>query len=378
MLIPEPEKFLLRHLLRQNHIASFDYSGLKQLSEIVNRVTEQTVSLNTLARIAGLRNDHRKTYIHTLDILAKAGDFYNYAHYLNFIKTKSSLNLNNYYEPMNSFLVNYTYQAVASGDLTFLKEFIGHVEKHGCSLDEMFNFSEAIVKGLRENKNPSSILKLLASSPVAIELVFDNQVDVDFFAGYYGAAMVELSKHTKETNRHFMFSNAIALRYEKVNKLHSNYKKRAKNMAAISSQLIENNISKGHIYPMARWASACTDYLFEQRHHKEVDKLYDQLLSSFSFLNADDQMIMLSELSENTTQMPVALREKMTSIFIAQKKSVLIEFDSLLNAGINFSLSNRKNPVITKKEIDQYPHKYPQQFTLCKESLFKKGRQLYK
>jgi hypothetical protein len=372
------QEFLIRHLLRQHHIATFDYSGLKQLAAIINQETEQSLSLNTLARIAGLRNDRRKTYIHTLDILSRAGNFFNYHHFTSFITTKSALNINNHHEPMNVFLTDYTYKAVASGDLSFLKAFIGHIEKNGCTLDVMFHCSEAIVKGLRENKNPQPTLKLLASSPVAIELVFDNQVDVDFFAGYYGAAMVELSKHTKETDRHFIFSNAIALRYEKANKLHRNYKKRGRSMAAYTSYLIENSIKKGHIYPMARWASACADYLFEERHQKEMDILYEQLLSSFSLLNSDDQMIVLSELSENTPQLPVALREKMTSIFIAEKKSVLIEFDSLVNAGVNFSLINGKNPIISKKEIDLYSVKYPQQFTLCKQKLVKKTRQLYR
>ncbi len=372
------QEFLIRHLLRQYHIATFDYSGLKQLAAIINQETEQSLSLNTLARIAGLRNDRRKTYIHTLDILSRAGNFFNYHHFTSFITTKSALNINNHHEPMNVFLTDYTYKAVASGDLSFLKAFIGHIEKNGCTLDVMFHCSEAIVKGLRENKHPAPTLKLLASSPVAIELVFDNQVDVDFFAGYYGAAMVELSKYTIENDRHYIFSNAIALRYEKSNGLHRNYKKRARNMAAVTSQLIEKNIPKGHIYPLARWTSACADYFYEQRHHKEADALHDQLLSSFSFLKADDQMILLSELSENLSQMPVALREKLISIFIAQKKSVLIEFDSLVNAGVNFSLINGKNPIISKKEIDLYSLKYPLQFTLSKQKLVKKTRQLYR
>lgn len=378
MLIPEPEKFLIRHLLRQNHIGCFGYSGLKQLAEIVKKQTEQPVSLNTLARIAGLRNDHRKTYTHTLDILARAGDFFNYAHFTSFISRKSALNINNHYEPLNTFLADYTYKAAATGDLSFLKDFISHIEKNGCSLDVMFHFSAALVKGLRENKNPLPTLKLLASSQAAIELVFDNQVDVDFFSGYFGAAMVEMSKHTKETDRHFVFSNAIALKYEKANGLWRNYKKRAKNMAAVSVSLIDKKLSEGLFYPVARWASACADYYYEYRLHKDADTLYEQILSAFSFLNADDQMIFLSELSENASHKPDAYTDKLAAFYLKQKKSVLIEFDSLVNAGINLSLSNRKNPLISKKEIDLFQLQYPQQFTLCKQKLIKKSRQLYR
>lgn len=375
---PLLQEFLIRHLLRQHHIATFDYSGLKQLASIIHQQTEESISLNTLARIAGLRNDQRKTYIHTLDILSRAGNFFNYDHFSSFINTKSALNITNHYEPMSNFLADYAYKAVASGDLSFLKEFIKHIEKNGCSLDVMFRFSEAIVKGLRENKHPLPTLKLLASSPVAIELVFDNQVDVDFFAGYYGAAMVELSKYTKEPDRHFVFSNAIAIRHEKANGLRRNYKKRAKYMASVSEQIIDNCLLKSLFYPIARWASACADYFYEENLHKEADKLHEQILSSFSAIKTDDQMILLSELSENASRMPVTLKKYMNSVYLTQKKSVLVEFDSLVNAGINFSLTNRKNPVISKKEIDLYPLKYPQQFTLCKQKLVKKSRQLYR
>jgi hypothetical protein len=54
MKINNPEEILIRLILRRFGINAYDYSGMKQLALSINQKFGEKVSVNTLARIAGL------------------------------------------------------------------------------------------------------------------------------------------------------------------------------------------------------------------------------------------------------------------------------------------------------------------------------------
>jgi hypothetical protein len=121
MSIQNPEEILIRLLLRRHGIPACDYSGLRLLSEVIQRDYGQKVSLNTLARIAGLRSDTRTPFSHTLDILAKAASFINYKQFDQFIRMKSNLKLTDNRELLTPFIAGYTKEPIANNDLFLMR-----------------------------------------------------------------------------------------------------------------------------------------------------------------------------------------------------------------------------------------------------------------
>jgi len=372
--IPDPEKFLVRMLMRHHNIVSYDFSGIKQLTAIINKVSEETISVNTLARIAGIRSDKRKTYKHTLDLLARAAHYKTFDHFIHFLEQKSQILLTNESEYMQPFLVDYTRKAATNGDIFFLKELIGHIENNGCTINDIYMISGAFVEGLRINRSPKPVIDLLASKSISIELFFENHVDSDYFNGYYGAAMVEISKHLKEKDHLFLFSNAIALRYEKSIGDHKSYQKRGKKLLSVSEKEIQDMLEKRFIYPVARWIAASSDYLNSIAEKKRSAGLIEKILDHAPSLTPDERMILLSECSEQAVQVPPSLLKELQQLYIANKAQVLLEFDSLCNAGLNLSMAVKEQPLVTKKEIYNYMQRYPFQFAMCHSSLIQKTR----
>jgi len=373
----QPEKFLIRLLLRRHNIPSYDYSGMQKLANIINSSQAGIVSFNTLARIAGLRSDHRKPYKHTLDFLARAAHYTNYEQYHSFITQKSRIQLHNNTELLSPFIVDYTGKAAAGGDLKFLKELINHIENHGISFSTLYHLSASFTVGLRDNPQPRPVINLLSGSSIAFELFLENYVDRDFFKGYYGAAMVEMSKKQKENDRHFLFSNAIALIYEKASKNIKKYQLRGKKMMEIDDVYLNESLTKKFVYPVARWIGATADYLYENAQVKKGDQLIEKMLEFCEKLTPDEQMIMLSECSEFAEHIRKPLREELENLYKTHKTQIVLEFDSLVNAGLNLMMAESKKNLISRQELNRYMIQYPFQFPMCKETIAKKAKQVF-
>jgi hypothetical protein len=376
MIIQEPEKFLVRMLMRQNNIVSFNFNGIVQLAEIINKSSEETVSANTLARIAGIRTDSRKTYKHTLDVLAKHALYNTYDQFTQFLHQKSRLRLSNEKENFEPFLYDYTRKAATNGDISFLKELFNHIETNGCSVNDVYMISGALAEGLRNNRSPKSVIRLLANSNIGIELFFENHVDRDYFNGYYGASMVEVSKHLNEKDHLFLFSNAIALHYEKSIGDQVSLKKRGKKLMEIEDIVIDEMTKIKLIYPVARWIAATADYLYTISDKKGSTKIIEKIIELAPSLSPDERMILLSECSEIAAQMHSPLLAELKNIYLENKSKVLVEFDSLCNAGLNLNIHKKQPVLISRKEIQQYLIRYPFQFAMCRDSLAKKMRPL--
>jgi hypothetical protein len=350
---------------------------MQKLANIINSSQAGIVSFNTLARIAGLRSDHRKPYKHTLDFLARAAHYSSFEQYHTFITQKSRLQLHNKTELLSPFLVDYTGKAAASNDTKFLKELISHIENHGVNFQTLYHLSASFTVGLRENPQPRQVINLLSGSSIAFELFLENYVDRDFFKGYYGAAMVEMSKKQKENDRHFLFSNAIALIYEKANNNKRSYQLRGKKMIEIDDVFLRERLNKKIVYPVARWIGATADYLYENAEAKKGDQLIEKMLEYCESLTPDEQMIMLSECSESAGYIKKSLREELEKIYCSHKSKILLEFDSLANTGLNLMMIDGNKNLISRQELNRYLIQYPYQFPMCKETIAKKAELVF-
>jgi len=363
-------------LLHRYKISGYDYNSMTKLAAHIREATGNSISVNTLTRIAGIRSDNRNSYRHTLDLLANAAVLYNYDHYLHFLKQKTEIRLLSDADTVQPFMVEYTQKAAASGDIRFLKELLNHIEKSGCSVDNLFLLSAALGKGLRKNKSPRQVIQLLSRSRLTFELFFENHVDRDYFNSYYGACMAEASKYVQESDHLFLFTNSIALFYEKKIGQQSSYLKRGKKLLAVTEKQIDALLEKRWIYPVARWLAAGSDYLYTKRENQKANQLIEKILEYSPSLTPDERMIFLSETSEIAHQIHTPLRHELQKIFVENKPEVLVEFDSLCNAGLNFSASEKAPPLITSKEVKNLTLRYPYQFAMCRSSILKKASKL--
>lgn len=378
MNIQNPEEILIRLLLRKHGIPTCDYPGLRILSNVIQRDYNEKISLNTLARIAGLRADTRTPFSHTTDILARAANFPDFKQFAQFVKMKSNLRLTNNREVLTPFIAGYTKEAIANNDLFFVKKLLSHIEKNGCPTDELYALSYAIAEGLRVNKNPGQVIKLLTNAPISVDLFFETYVDNDYFIGYYGESMVEIAGKIKEPGRLFLFSNAIALQYDKETGNASNYKKRGKKLADVDKGLIEKMLEQKWIYPVARWFGATAAFVYDQGNKKAGNQLIEKMIGLSEGLTPDEKMILLSESSTNSPYLEQGLYKALSTLYMKNKEKVVFEFDSLVNAGINLMVPNKKTSLITMKQIENYMQKYPLQFSMNKNSLRKKALKLFK
>ena len=378
MKINNPEEILIRLLLRRFRINAYDFSGMKQLAVAINQKLGEKVSVNTLARIAGLRSDTRKPYLHTLDLLAKTAAFNCYKTFETYVLQKSRLQLTNNQELLNPFVANYTQKAILNNDLTFLKNLIAHIEKNGCTIEDSFSIAFAMVEGIRKNKHPQDIIRLLVNCPISIDLFFENYIDRDHFLGYYGKSMTDISAQTKEGERLYLLSNAIALFYEKNNHMQRSYKQRGRKLAGLSSSMAEKMLRQGWIFPVARWMGAVSDFHYTFSEKRQADNIIEKVIDYSSFLSADEQMILLSEVSASTDHLASPLRNKLVDIYRDCKEKTVIEFDSLVNAGLNLMAVDKSTHLLTSRNVENYISKYPLQFSMCKSTLQKKAINLFR
>ena len=378
MKINNPEEILIRLILRRFGINAYDFSGMKQLALTINQKFGEKVSVNTLARIAGLRSDTRKPYLHTLDLLAKTAAFNCYKTFETYVRQKSRLQLTDNQELMKPFVADYTKTAILNNDLVFLKNLITHIEKNGCTIEDSFSIAYAMVEGLRQTKNTKDIIRLLVNCPVSIDLFFENYIDRDHFAGYYGKSMVNIAAQTKEGERIYLLSNAIALYYEKNNNLLRSYKQRGKKLASANTSLTEKMLRQGWVFPVARWMGAVADFHYTNSEKKQAEKIIEKVIDYSSFLSADEQMILLSEVSASAHHLEAPLRNKLVDIYKDCKEQTVIEFDSLVNAGLNLMAVDKSTHLLTYRNVENYINKYPLQFSMCKSMLQKKAVNLFR
>jgi hypothetical protein len=372
------EEILIRLLLRRFNIPSCDYSGMKALSDIIHRNHGEKISVNTLARIAGLRTDSGKPYLQTLDILARSGTFSNYRQFEQFIETKSNLQLTDNKSVINPFIAVYTKEATANGDILFLKKLLSHIENYGCSPEEIYAISFAMVQGIRVNKNPNPIIKLLVNSPVSLDLFFETYIDRDHFAGYYGRAMVSIAAQTKETDRLYLLSNAIALHYEKETGNISAYKKRGKKLAALDDSCIDKMLKARWVYPLARWMGAASGFLYEQGMKKEGNHVIEKMMDCCDQLTPDEQMILLSETSSSSQYFDLPVYNRIVKIYEKNKDKIVLDFDSLINAGLNYMLVDKSKILLSPKKVEEYITRYPLQFSMNKNTIRSKAKKIFR
>jgi len=372
------EEILIRLLLRRFNIPSCDYTGMKALSGIILRNFGEKISVNTLARIAGLRADARTPYLHTLDILAKAGHFFTYKQFEQFVDTKSNLKLTDSRSLFNPFIAVYTKEATANGDIVFLKKLLRHIEKYGCSPEEAYAISFAMVQGMRANKNPDPVIKILVNSPVALDLFFETYIDRDYFTGYYGKAMVSIAAQTKETDRLYLLSNAIALHYEKEKGNLSAYKKRGLKLVALDDSYIDKMLKARWVYPLARWMGATSEFLYEQGMKNEGNKVIEKMMDCCGQLTPDEQMILLSETSSSSPYFDLTVYKKIVKIYEKNKEKIVLDFDSLINAGLNYMLVDKSKILLSPKQIEEYMTRYPLQFSMSKNTIRSKAKKIFR
>ncbi len=372
------EEILIRLLLRRFNIPSCDYTGMKVLSGIILRDFGEKISVNTLARIAGLRADARTPYLHTLDILAKAGQFYTYKQFEQFVETKSKLKLTDSRSIFNPFIAVYTKEATTNGDIVFLKKLLLHIEKYGCSPEETYAISFAIVQGMRANKNPDPVINVLVKSTVALDLFFETYIDRDYFTGYYGKAMVSIAAKTKETDRLYLLSNAIALHYEKEMGNLNAYKKRGKKLAALDDSCIDKMLKARWVYPLARWMGVTSEFLYEQGMKNEGDRVIEKMMYCCGQLTPDEQMILLSETSSSSKYLDLPVYKKIVKIYEKNKDKIVLDFDSLINAGLNFMLVDKSKDLLSPKQVEEYMTRYPLQFSMNKNTIRKKAKTIFR
>jgi hypothetical protein len=156
------------------------------------------------------------------------------------------------------------------------------------------------------------------------------------------------------------------------------YKQRGKKLAGFSPALADKMLQQGWVFPVARWMGALTDFHYTNGDKKQADKIIEKVIDYSSFLNSDEQMILLSEVSVTSNHLDVPLRNKLVDIYRECKDRTVIEFDSLVHAGLNFMSVDKSTHLLTYRNVESYISKYPLQFSMCKSTLQKKAVNLFR
>jgi hypothetical protein len=148
-------------------------------------------------------------------------------------------------------------------------------------------------------------------------------------------------------------------------------------MMEIDDVYLNESLTKKFVYPVARWIGATADYLYENAQVKKGDQLIEKMLEFCEKLTPDEQMIMLSECSEFAEHIRKPLREELENLYKTHKTQIVLEFDSLVNAGLNLMMAESKKNLISRQELNRYMIQYPFQFPMCKETIAKKAKQVF-
>ena len=137
-------------------------------------------------------------------------------------------------------------------------------------------------------------------------------------------------------------------------------------------------LRQGWVFPVARWMGAVADFHYTNSEKKQAEKIIEKVIDYSSFLSADEQMILLSEVSASAHHLEAPLRNKLVDIYKDCKEQTVIEFDSLVNAGLNLMAVDKSIHLLTYRNVENYINKYPLQFSMCKSMLQKKAVNLFR
>lgn len=326
---------LIRLLLRKFHIHDLSYASLQTLSDRIFMHSDVRLSVNTLARIAGLRKDNHKPYGYTLDLLCSiygAGTFDNFKRV---IAHRSSLLLHSESEPWNGFLFDYAKMAVQTNDFKFLRSLEYYIGDHGLDFTAFYSLGHAFMLGARDNSSHSKLIRFVADSPILTQLFYETYVDLDYINGYFGEAMELLASDQRISLQSKIFSSAIVY-LSGANTSNTRQTEVINLLSSLELNFIDDLLSQGYIYPVARWLRCMLDFHIRQRNHQDVYRLFEYSEAIIKEININDSMVIISELSEVKPLPPVFLQ------FLADRVrgvagTISYEFDSYLNAALNLS-----------------------------------------
>jgi hypothetical protein len=190
--------------------------------------------------------------------------------------------------------------------------------------------------------------------------------------------MVAIGTQTKETDRLYLLSNAIALHYEKEMGNLRAYKKRGSKLAALDDSCVDKMLKERWVYPVARWMGATSEFLYEQGMKKEGNRVIEKMIDSCSQLTPDEQMILLSETSSSSPYFDLPVYEKIVKIYQKNKDKIVLDFDSLINAGLNYMLVDKNKVLLSAKEVEDYMTRYPLQFSMNKNTIRSKAKKIFR
>ena len=361
-------------LIQKHGFETIDYASIRQVSQKLR--PEFKISENTLARIAGLRNDNRTHYRHTLNVVAKAAGFISYEKYEQIAKSGTKLQMNVSRHPHAPFFTSYAGIAARENDTRYLQHLTSYIDHNGISISEHFSLGEHILQGIRQNKQPKKTIDCLVAHPTLVDIYLKWWVDMDYLDKYYGKAMQELSKKKNLPITDYFFANTIAFEYEWKNKLEKQSLRRASRLTKFNLSEIVQLIDQHDIFPAARWIKVALKYYRQTGNKNKWEDLLDFSLSLLDTLQADEAIILISQLSELDVILPVAFRKKIEVIFLDIKDQVKYEWDSLANAGLNLQRMTPKNKLMTADKIKHIMDAHPRQVFCSKNRLIQKLRYL--
>lgn len=367
------QEILVKSVLRKFYLDKLNYSNLEKLAQIIKKSDFGFISSNTLARIAGLRTDKRKTYEYNLDVLSKIIGLGTYQNFERFIQHKSKVKINDFNEESIDLTCTYISLAAENNDLKFFNTLERFIETRGIETINFFNIGNALMIGCRNNKTPRKIIDYSTSSPILTQLFYETYVDMDYLNGYFGEAMITLSSLNSSNNSTLLFSNSIAYICERNRNKVSTYKKRGNFLLDFDKHNIDKLIAEKYIYPVARWLRVCIDFCLINNDPKKAIDFFEYALSLMMSLPSDDVIILISEISEiDVSILPVQFLSKLKDIFLQKGNLVNYEYDCYLNAALNISLKLGCDDLINYSTASNLFNNHPLKFVTRSNTILNK------
>jgi hypothetical protein len=353
---------LIQQLLWRYKLGNPNYGAFKKLSDTLQKERLGSISVNTLARIYGLK-ESRQHHIYTLDCMAQILGFSNYEHFCSVFLSKSSALSDAKSWGFNSFFFSYTHTATLHNDERYFVELSDYIGKYGCTLSSSLELGLAISSGLRINPNAERIVPFLVENPVFLDLCFETYVDIDYLNQYYGSVVQLLSEKAAAGSRTWLFANGIKLSRASIGDKSSEYFKVADSLSGVSLAHLSALISEGVIFPVARWLSAMLRYYSQTEQTELLFNCWEWFNEVYNCLTADQKMVFISMISDVHVFLPKVLLDLLHIKFDEEKDKVKFELDSLYNAGLNLSIFMRKECVFFDDVYFDLQNNHPQLYS---------------
>lgn len=372
------QEILVRSLLRYYNLDKLNFANLDKLSQLIKSNDQGSISGNTLARIAGLRSDKRKTFDFNLDTLCKIIGLGTYQNFERFIAQKSNVGINNIKEDAEDFISSYTIEAAQNNDLKFLASVEKYIERKGVGMTNFFNIGNALMIGCRSNKNPKKIIDFSIESPILTQLFYETYVDLDYLNGYFGEAMIALSKLNTSNNSTYLFSNSIAYLCERSRNKVLSFKKRGSELLEMNTGFINTIANDRYIYPVARWLRVCIDFSLLNSNARKSNELFEFSLLLINQLSSDDAVIIISEISEIDNRiLPPEYLLKLKELLILKCNHINYEYDCYLNAALNISIKLGCKDLISHSQAKNFFSNHPRKFVTRSNTILNKINSLF-